>query len=249
MKNIDAKKSGPFLAQKPPLDEFAQFLGTLVAGGVDVPLPFPSLSEPPWSMEDLWHALRWMKANRWDDDAGLVAEFVQFSPNHVLQDLLRLYNETLFSGEVPESWKLTTFMMLPKSRRARLPADYRPITSVRLLYKKFAYMMLARVEPALEIHQPEEQHGFRKGHPVEELLLTANLVVDKLLAVSTPIWIISLDLSKASDQVSWDKLWVALRAHGISDDLVWTMQNLYIGQLGQIQGDAGDSRVFLSRPA
>ena len=79
-----------------------QFLGTLFAGGVDVPLPFPMLSEPPWSMEDLWHALRRMKANRGDDDAGLVAELVQFSPNHVLEELLNLYNDTLFSSEVPK---------------------------------------------------------------------------------------------------------------------------------------------------
>ena len=244
LKNIDAKTSGSFLVQKPPVDEFAQFLGELFAGGVNVPLPFPSLSEPPWSMEDVWHALHRMKANRCDDDAGLVAELVHFSPNHVLQDLLCLYNETLFSGEVPERCKLTTFMMLPKSRHARVPADYKPIASVRLLYKIFAYMMLARVEPALEIHQPQEQHGFRKGHRIEKHLLTANLVVDKLLAISTPIWIISLDLSKSFDRVSWDKLWVALRAHDISDHLVWTMQNLYTGQLGQIQGDAGDRRVF-----
>ena len=61
LKNIDAKTSGSFLVQKPPVDEFAQFLGKLFAGGVNVPLPFPSLSEPPWSMEDLWHALHRMK--------------------------------------------------------------------------------------------------------------------------------------------------------------------------------------------
>ena len=95
-----------------------------------------------------------------------------------------------------------------------------------------------------DVPQPEEQHGFRKGHGIEEHLLTANLVVDKLLAVSTPIWIVSLDLSKAFDRLSWDKLWVALQAHGVSDHLVWTMQNLYMGQLGQIQGDIGDGRVF-----
>ena len=83
-------------------------------------------------------------------------------------------------------------MVSPKSRHARAPADYRPITSVRLFYQIFACMMLAYVEPALEIHQPEEQHGFRKGHRIEEhLLLPANLVVDGLLAVSTPICIIS----------------------------------------------------------
>ena len=138
-------------------------------------------------MEDLWHALRRMKANRWDDDAGLVAEFVQFSPNHVLQDLLCVYNDTLFSSDVPESWKLTNFMMLPKFRHAKVPADFEPIASVRLFYEIFAYMILARVEPALKIHQPEDQHGFRKGHRIEDHLLTASLVVDKLLAVSTLI--------------------------------------------------------------
>jgi len=73
-------------------DELAHFLGTLFACGVDVPLPFPVLSEPPSSMEDLWHALRRMKANRCDDDAGLVAELVQFSPNQILQNLFCLYN-------------------------------------------------------------------------------------------------------------------------------------------------------------
>ena len=63
-----------------------------------------------------------------------------------------------------------------------------------------------------------------------------------LLAVRTPIWIVSLDLSKAFDRVTWDKLRVALQARGVSDHLVWAMQNLYTGQL--IQGDIGDSRVF-----
>ena len=158
MKNIDAKTSGSYLVQKPPLDEFPQFRGTLFAGGVDVPLPFPM----PWSMEDLWHALRGMKANRCDADAGLAAGFVHFLPNHVLQDLLCVYNDTLISGDGPESWKLTNFMMLPNPRHARVPADYRPIASVRLFYKIIAYMMFARLEPALNIHQPEEQHGCRK---------------------------------------------------------------------------------------
>ena len=90
---------------------------------------------------------------------------------------------------------------------------------------------------------------FAKGIGLKKHLLTANLVVDKLLAVSTPIWIISLDLSKAFDQVSWDKLWVALRLQGISDHLVWTMQNLYTGQLSQIKETLVIIVFFLLGPA
>ena len=45
------------------------------------------------------------------------------------------------------------------------------------------YMVLGRVEPALEASQPEEQHGFRRDRRLEEHLVSANLVIDKLLAV------------------------------------------------------------------
>lgn len=51
-KKIDAKSSRSYLVPKPPLDEFVQFPRTLLAGGVDVLLPLPMLSEPrgPWRL-------------------------------------------------------------------------------------------------------------------------------------------------------------------------------------------------------
>ena len=67
-------------------------------------------------------------------------------------------------------------------------------------------MVLARVERVLEANQPEEQHGFRGGRRLEEHLVSANLVIDKLLAVGKPVWIVSLDLSKAFDRVKCSKL-------------------------------------------
>ena len=85
----------------------------------------------------------------------------------------------MHSPQVPIDWRKTIFNMLPKHGRAKVPAEYRPIASIRLLYKTFAYMILGRVEPFLEAAQPEEQHGFRSGRRIEEHLVTANLVIDK----------------------------------------------------------------------
>ena len=60
--------------------------------------------------------------------------------------------------------------MLPKSGRAKTTSDFRPIAIVRLFYKVFASMLLARIEPLIEAGQPEEQHGFRPNRRLEEHL-------------------------------------------------------------------------------
>ena len=72
-----------------------------------------------------------------------------------------LYNKVLLEGLPPESWRRTLFQMLPKTAKAATVSDYRPIASVRVLYKSFAYMMFGRLENKLDRRQPEEQHAFR----------------------------------------------------------------------------------------
>ena len=105
-------------------------------------------------------------------------------------------------------------------------------------------MVLARVEQSLESFQPEAQHGFRSGRRMEEHVLTTNLVLDKSRAAGLPLWIISLDLSKAFDTVNWETLWEALRRQNISNQLIWILQCLYHNQTGVVRDGAGDSRTF-----
>ena len=93
-------------------------------------------------------------------------------------------------------------------------------------------------------HQPEKQHGFRAGRRLEEHLLTANLFLDKTLAANMPVWILSLDLSKAFDRVDWGALWLALSEHGVSSHMLWIIQNLYFNQHGEVAGQGGNSRAF-----
>ena len=126
--------------------------------------------------------------------------------------LLQIYNSVLEDGEVPDCWRTTCFHMLPKKLRAMHASDFRPIANLRLLYKVFAYLILGRIEHTPDTYQPEEQHGFRSKYRLEEHLLTANLFLDKATAHGIPVWLVSLDLSKAFDRLHSLTLWNALRA-------------------------------------
>ena len=104
--------------------------------------------------------------------------------------------------------------------------------------------MLSRIEALLEARQPEEQHGFRQNRRLEEHLLTTNMVIDTSRAVGLPIWVLSLDLSKAFDRVDWKALWAALRDRGISPHMIWIIQRLYSEQVGQVTTPTESSKEF-----
>ena len=74
--------------------------------------------------------------------------------------ILRLYKNLFSSGHILSSWRRTSFMMLAKHRKAALVTDFRPIASVRLFYKIFAYVILHRIEPCLDSNQPEKTKWF-----------------------------------------------------------------------------------------
>ena len=88
--------------------------------------------------------------------------------------------------------------MPPKTAKAATETDYRPIASVRVLYKLFAYLLVGRFENGLDKRQPEEQHAFRADYRVEEHLLTANLFLEETKLVGILFWFVSLDLSRRS---------------------------------------------------
>ena len=73
---------------------------------------------------------------------------------------------------------------------------------------------------------------------------TTIFIVHKSRAAGLPLWIISLDLSKALDAVNWEKLWEALRRQNISNQLIWILQCLYQDQASVVRDGAADTRTF-----
>ena len=82
------------------------------------------------------------------------------------------------------------------------------------------------IEHQLDDHHPVEQQRFRPGKPIEEHLLTASAFLGKTLAVGTPVWVVSVDLSKPLAST----LWESLREQGISQHMISMISHSYDGQ-------------------
>ena len=247
---MDDRFVGRRIAQQPSADDFAVMLQTLLDGKPSPPRQPALLTENAWTLFDhRTTALAQMKVDKYGDD--IVALWLNlWILFHGLFSII-FYTSTMpcstQAGNVPCTWNTTMFIMLTKIKHAKLLSDFRPRISVHILYKVFTYMVLARVELVLGASQPEEQHGLRCGRHLGEHLVSANLVIDKLLAVGKPVWIVSQDLSKAFDRVNWFKLWAALLPllpHGVSQHLVWVMQCLPWKQEGCVKGETDLGTCF-----
>ena len=64
-------------------------------------MTMPTLTEPPWKMAELKHAISRLKMKKGGDDVGLVAELLKHSPDYFLNALLHVMKEVLTSGNVP----------------------------------------------------------------------------------------------------------------------------------------------------
>ena len=92
----------------------------------------PTLTEPPWTMAELRHAISRLKSKKNGDDLGLVAELLKHSPDDSLNALLLVMKEVFPSGNVPSSWQRAFFNMLPETKAAKSVSELRPMANVRL---------------------------------------------------------------------------------------------------------------------
>ena len=212
-------------------------LEKLCASDLHAPTKPRLLDEVPFTRDELKHA------DKACDEVGLVARtstlqlFFQLRRFHVLPVTIVQPCSTIWRRAIQMEPHIVYDVADVVAGEEH--TDFRPIANVRVLYKLFAYMVIANIEDTLDNAQ-----GFRKHRRIEEHLLTARYVVDKTEAANLPVWIVSLGLSKAFDRIDWDMLWEALADQGISAHLRSSNVALYCDLQGQLVRQFGHRRDF-----
>ena len=195
---------------------------------------------PPFDMSELRSALRAMRCRKGSDDCGIVAEMVKQASDGYLRKLLNIFNEMRRTADIDPMWRLTLFSMLPKSGDLSLAQNWRPVAILRISYKLFARLVYQRLRRKLDTSQCADQVGFRAERSVDDAFVTVESIFAKSVEWNSPLWCLSLDLSKAFDRIEYQPLFVALREQGLCEDYIALLSSIYMDQRGQVK----DSRTF-----
>ena len=126
----------------------------------------------------------------------------------------------------------------PNTGRDRGDAgNYRPICSLPVLYKLFATLLYARLAPSLHRVQPPDQAGFRPNHRCDDHLMVYRILEQRCREWGVPLYISTIDFTKAFDRIKHSALWSSLHFYGVKPAYVRLLQRLYNQQEGTVLTD------------
>ena len=182
--------------------------------------------------KELEKALRKVKSGKAEGPDQVIGEFLRELGPQGKRKLLGELNLVLKGErEVPEVWKQARVRLIWKRGDRRCVANYRPIAITSVVYKLFSTILQSRLSEILESADffGDIQTGFRRDRRVEDNLFILGRLREVAEIEGRDVVLCFLDLQKAYDRVSREKLWEKMRDYGFGEEDVNLLSKLYEG--------------------
>ena len=188
----------------------------LLAGSINEHQEMNISGDPPFTSDELAHALSRSNPKKAPGGDGLTADIVRRAAGIDPELLLSLLNKCLELSCFPEPWKEAVVVVLRKPGKDdyTLPKSYRPIGLLSVLGKVLERMMVRRIRWHILPKANRRQYGFVPQRSTEDALydLVSHLrdgLKKKLLNL-----VISLDIEGAFDAAWWPAIKCQLARKG-----------------------------------
>src|SRR3989441_3177813 len=148
---------------------------------------------------------------------GINSTFLKKSIDGMVIPLVKIFQESLQTGQVPKDWRVANVTALFKKGSKKELGNYRPVSLTSQIGKMSERILKDDLVKYLESNSLlyDSQHRFRKNKSCLTNLLEFLQVVTEGLDEGEPIDVIYLDFSKAFDKVPHKRLMLKLKAMGI----------------------------------
>ena len=142
---------------------------------------------------------------------------VKASSEIIAPILSTLYNECMSDGVFPDDLKTGRITPIYKKDNEELLENYRPVSTLAVFGKIFEKIIFNRLYSFFQSQQTiyDNQFGFRKNHSTSHALNFSVNYIESCLEKKQHVLGIFIDLSKAFDTISHDKLLSKLDNYGI----------------------------------
>uniref|UniRef100_A0A8U8BM73 Uncharacterized protein n=1 Tax=Geospiza parvula TaxID=87175 RepID=A0A8U8BM73_GEOPR len=170
--------------------------------------------------------------------------------NELAKPLSIIYQQSWFTGEVPDDWKLANVIAIHKKGAKEDPGNYRPVSLTSVPGKIMEQFILSAITKNLQDGRGirPSQHGFRRGRSCLTNLVTFYDQVTRLVGAGKAVDVVYLDFSKAFDTVSHSVLLDKLAAHGLDRSTLCWIRNWLHGRAQRVvvNGAASSWRLVTS---
>ena len=194
---------------------------------------------------DIVKAIRQMNRNSAPGPDGIHPKFITKIYSYLIKPLKQIFNVSLSTGIVPDTWKFSEVIPIYKNnRKPNQAASYRPVSLTSYISKLLEKIIHVKLLPHLNQFEiiSNCQHGFLAGRSTTTNLLKCFNDWTSMLEDSSKVDVLYIDLAKAFDSVSHDKLLYKLTKIGIGGNLHKWFTNFLTGRSFNVKVDEVRSR-------
>ncbi len=152
-----------------------------------------------------------------------------------LETLTEMCNNIYNTGHIPEDFRQSIFVTIPKKVKALDCTDFRTISLMSHVVKMLLRIILERIKNKINREVGKEQCGFRPSSGTREAIINMRSISERHIELDTDVHVCFIDYAKAFDKVHHKAMIDCLQAIGLDGKDVRLIENLYWDQVAVIQ--------------
>ena len=190
------------------------------------------------TLNELRRAIRGAKAQKSPGEDGIPYEYLQRLPTSANKILLKFYNQIWHTGFLPQGWKHSIVIPVPKGGKdPHTVKSYRPVSLTSTLCKIMERLVTDRLSYYLEKNNilNKFQSGFRKGRATIDHIARLHDTILKQNRFRGYTLAVFVDFKSAFDMVWRKGLLLKLQKYGIMGKMYSFIQNFLTDRTIQVR--------------
>ena len=169
----------------------------------------------PFTTEEIWYAINQMPKEKAPGPDGFTTAFYTACWPIIQNDILAAF-QCIYSLNTGPLHRLNgaTVTLLPKTKTAEHPKDFRPISLIHSFAKLVSKVLALRLASSIDALVSKSQSAFIKRRCIQDNFLYVRNLARTYHRTSTPALLLKLDISKAFDSISWEYMLELMEKRG-----------------------------------